>query len=291
MHDDSGRGNIDYGVTDASGRVALKNNSYSRVRVLGISGDMASIEDYKNYYLDKGIRLHLATRNQLLNQWEPYPLEVTHVLKRIKNPVPMIAQNEFFKAELSAGRVYPGKLNEVLGYDMVSCDWTPPYGSGKIVDIQITLIGEWPEPQSKNRRLKALIKIPGQGNGVQAYKRISFEGGSTLFHPHEAPEGSYVSEFMYDSATDNGYANSLIFRIRSDGEKSIYAVSQRFDMCYVARPKHYPPGVKTPPTDINYWCFAFKLNPDSKSRSLEWNGVDARTGKLVRENWREDQRP
>lgn len=323
IHDDSGRSNsLAYGVTGGGGEVVLNNRSIAKVRVFGISGDMRNLSEYKDFYLDKGMRYRFNEINLVLNRWEPWNPEVTYVVKRIKNPVPMLTRS--FNSSSGTKPLQIGLKPDVeYTLDLVEGDWLPPYGKGKTGDVVCTLLTnpdgqKWSEYLEYNKRygdiaskkhytylsknkapdkqpLRVKMKFLREGDGIlfDDYGPRRFLGGSILYHSHEAPASGYKQEFVYD-VVDEFLApmGTAYMRIRS-GEGAMHLVTDAFKFAYGPIYTPWQPG-DGPPKEIGkatWFTLSYKLNPNPASRSLEWNGVDARTGKLVRENWRENQRP
>lgn len=331
VHDDSGRGNLNWAISNSAGRVVLKNYSNAGIRVFGISGDMIRMPEYSSYYLDKGVRFRLNEKNITLNRWEPWNPEITHVIKRIKNPVSMIVSQA---TEMEGGRLKMSNEPEIeYQMDLLAHDWLPPYGNGKIADVAITLLTSpndqlWnkseafkayiSEEEIKNYKeandydfkygkfypLRIKMKFLRKGDGIafDSDAKTKWKGGSILWHRHEAPKTGYANEFIYDiKAATLGLIGTPYIRFRSEAtddkgenvKSAMHLVGWQFDFNWKVRDKDYISPAEAKITDARdlFFNFDYKINPNPDSLSLEWNGVDARTGKLVRENWRENQRP
>jgi hypothetical protein len=152
-------------------------------------------------------------------------VERTLVLRVIKSPIPLYARS--FGHWTPNEAVLPAE-NTLLGYDFQAGDWLPPYGKGRVTDIQFKYLREfrgyryegkdleemmeetkkiyarnkedWTEDKFKVRAGKwsgeLEISFPGEKEGiVEELQR--FMPSSQLKLPHEAPEGGYLPAWKY----------------------------------------------------------------------------------------------
>ena len=313
-------------TTDSNGYAMLD----VRRRMTAITldhGPAAKAELYKKYYRPGSLNVsQLFTHEDIaLSRWEPWGAEVEFVVNRIKNPVPMTIVDD--NTREGTNRLYfPGEPGAEIGFDLVAGDWIPPYGKGQEVDFHCTLLTKKNDPywsigeviteslgrdylnktyphsshilKKTEKPLTMKIRFARPGDGIQ-FKPMQFGtgegGGSALYHPHEAPESGYVAELIIDARDEyrrkpiNGMELTPIFRIRSSKNGGIYGVGGAFKFYYKKVYSRLPGGKTSPAEDRIRFDLSCKYN--STSRSLEWNGVDARTGKPVRPNWRENQHP
>lgn len=68
----------------------------------------------------------------LQGRWQPYPMEEALILRRIRNPVRLVAVDRNFDM--------PG-TNSWYGFDMAVADFVAPYGIGKVADFECR--AEW----------------------------------------------------------------------------------------------------------------------------------------------------
>lgn len=102
----------------------------------------------------------------------------------------------------------------------------------------------------------------------------------------EDPE-AFTRALMFKRWHEGAYMKIRSTESRRVGEEGLYAV-----FSYGITANWQMDSIKNPP---EAWRpiihMKYKLNPTPGDRSLEWNGVDAYTGKLIQKNWQEDQRP
>lgn len=152
-------------------------------------------------------------------------LEKTLVLRAVKNPIGLYARR--FGNWKNNESVIPAE-NVVLGFDFEVGDWLPPYGKGRVTDIQLTywhefrgyryegkdleeLIGETKAIYARNKeewteekfKLKAgkwsgelEISFPGEKEGI-VEELEHFMPASQLKLPHEAPVDGYLPGWKY----------------------------------------------------------------------------------------------
>ncbi len=310
--------------TDSKGFATVK--VHGKTSTIGLDTPFNDKQFRGDHYKDRPRRLsdYFTTHNKLLNRWEPYPLEVTHVLKRVKKPVPMIISDLVRRSSHPIQALLPIELDDSQErfFDFIANDWLPPYGSGKIADMGCTLLtgkdalwwsvhdayekkygydamrehfGHIPPVREKDQYpLKIKVRFLREGDGVIFdYSNKLRDQGSVLWSEHEAPKSGYLKEFIYDS--QEVYLNPFYvnyFRIRSENDgKAIHVASDLFTFYHTGFYSQDKSSNELPKElrKVIELVFNYKLNPDSGSRSLEWNGVDARTGKLVRKDWRGNQ--
>ena len=154
-------------------------------------------------------------------------VEKTLVLRAVKNPIGLYARR--FGNWKNNESVIPVE-NVVLGFDFEAGDWLPPYGKGRVTDIQLTyrhefrgyryegkdleeLIGETKAIYARNKeewteekfKLKAgkwsgelEISFPGEKEGI-VEELEHFMPASQLKLPHEAPVDGYLPGWKYTS--------------------------------------------------------------------------------------------
>lgn len=152
-------------------------------------------------------------------------LEKTLILRPIKSPIALYARR--FGHWRPNEEVFPAE-NTLLRYDFEVGDWLPPYGKGRVTDIQFKYRHEFhgyryegkdlEEMMEETKRIYARnkeewteekfkvkagrwsgeleISFPGEKEGiVEELQR--FMPSSQLKLPHEAPEGGYLPAWKY----------------------------------------------------------------------------------------------
>lgn len=148
-------------------------------------------------------------------RWLPWNPEMTLVLRKIENPVPMYARDTHMKI------ITLPVANKSIGFDLIEYDWVAPYGKGKHQDFLFKLTGKYVNDYEFDAKLE--ISFPNKFDGIQLVKEDRSQG-SMLKLPRFAPETGYQSKLTksksrspgnplkQDSQDDNNY----IFRIRSE---------------------------------------------------------------------------
>lgn len=168
----------------------------------------------EGYYYSKGPRVGPYDENFDKNQ-----LHVI-VLKNIKNPIPMIAKNNYI--DLDKFKI--PALNIQVGYDLEKGEWVAPYGKGVISDF-IFHQDENGGDQYKFYR-KIAVSFSNEKDGlipfiVPQYPRSDFVSD------HEAPTEGYQNEWVQTSYREFGgpyisdaddYRN-YYFRVRTETDK------------------------------------------------------------------------
>lgn len=164
------KNNSDEDVTDSDGFCRLSGRTeagHSSCIVRGNEG----FYDSGWYSFDYEKRSALK-----FGRWIPDDMIITVRLDRVINPIPLYVKN----AKIQCGKTSfaePLPLRESFSYDLLKGDWLPPYGKGKISDINFSI------------------------------KRVELG-----FEPHEYPSGIKTNEFYrYDVKIGfNGLMNGMI---------------------------------------------------------------------------------
>ncbi|MGL4854290.1 MAG: hypothetical protein ACRC37_03435, partial [Lentisphaeria bacterium] len=239
------------GAVKATGRAIMSNN--------------VAVMVGKDGYHASGVGETNLTHNVLLNRWDPYPCEVTVKLKKIKDPVPMYAKH----FQMS----FPEK-NKPIGLDLLVGDWVAPYGKGVVSDMLLTIASE-PQPDTGTHNTLN-IKFANPLDGIQEYL-FDPNDQSVFKWPYLAPENGYESELnrfiTYISDGSKGWYNktdymknrNYLFRIRTqlDGNGKIISANYGY-ITEDFRFSIFEDKFRT-------IQFKYHFNPDSDSRSLEFN--------------------
>lgn len=157
-------------------------------------------------------------KNSTTMRWEPWNPEITVVLRKIENPVPMYAR------DTNESRINIPVIGKEIGFDFIVYDWVKPYGNGKVADLNCTLYVRSSGPRDAEYKVK--INFPGQFNGIQSIEEDLMHG-SEFKLPRFAPIDGYQKnmnvfiEFKSGGGGKWSYRKNMnyIFRIRSEVEK------------------------------------------------------------------------
>jgi hypothetical protein len=199
------------GNTDASGKVELSGETIWAP---------TSVEARKDgYYLSTAGNHWTIKKNG--NRWEPWPVKVNLVMKKIRNPKPMYAVKP--RDHLTFWHPDPENLKP-SGFDLMKMDWTAPHGKGEIADLLVEGLRDNPEDRGFVQKgklrvfhqVKGILKIafPNPGDGVL---RLNDPGGSILWGPSTAPTEGYVNYWEVANHGESSFDDTVchVFRIRS----------------------------------------------------------------------------
>lgn len=157
-------------------------------------------------------------KEQATLRWEPWNPEITVMLRKIKNPVPMYAR------DTNESRINIPVTGKEVGFDLIEYDWVKPYGNGKVADLSCILHVR--NSGSRDAEYKAKINFPGQFNGIQSLEEDLMHG-SEFKLPRFAPIDGYQKnvelfiEFKPGGGGKWSFKKNMnyMFRIRSEVEK------------------------------------------------------------------------
>lgn len=193
---------------------------------------------------------------------DPWNKELTVLLRKIINPVPMYARNAGMEEEL----IFP-LLNKNIGFDLIKCDWVAPYGKGETADFVFNLKKNYLGRRDFSYSLT--LKFAGKDDGI-INVRENLYNGSVFKFPRIAPLSSYSNEIVFSHSFKNGQIiksynqeDSFIFKVRSDkfGNKGGSAMYGKI------REPITVSGIKG---DRPHLVFMYYLNPDG-TRNLEFD--------------------
>ena len=114
-------------VTDKTGRVEIGGTSNS-----GKAG--ITVERADGFYCPaRGGGPQYRTKN-FFCEWQPDNLVVTIKLQRVEHPIPLFVKRELLNVKQEIANINGGKFS----YDLMMGEWLPPFGNGKIADIEFT---------------------------------------------------------------------------------------------------------------------------------------------------------
>lgn len=179
-------------------------------------------------------------------------LLVPIILKPIVNPIPMYARKH--------ARFEVPRINEHLGFDLISFDWLPPYGRGTVPDFIFTLTENISDTASKT----LIITFSNIDDGIAPID-IDPKEGSALRLPATAPESGYVP--IWTRVANKRYLPkkeaNYFFRIRTvkDGPTIRSALYGKI---------HGDIGVDTINSKTALIFLTYYLNPDG-TRNVEFD--------------------
>ena len=212
------------------------------------------------YYESQGV---YRFKEEKAGRWQPWNPEITVVMRKIENPVPMYARD----LHMTHPGVEIPVVGKEVGFDLTEYDWIDPYGNGKHADMIFKLTRRVSGEFDYDGTLT--ITFPERFDGIQVYKDDR-KWGSAFKLPRFAPERDYgrklvrtieckdIGTLKSNFSDDNNY----FFRVRSqekDGKlwRAMYGKIQGDIKFYLTK--------KSATIDFRYF-----LNPDY-TRNLEWN--------------------
>ncbi|MCB0637259.1 MAG: hypothetical protein KDC54_11610, partial [Lewinella sp.] len=208
-------------------------------------------------------------------RWLPWNPEVKITLKKIINPVPMYASQAHIW--MLPGAAVNGTAAK---FDLVQCDWLPPFGKGTVPDLVFTVeeairIDDW----RGSTKLRLGFTNPQDGIIDLDVEPIGKEKSSLLL-PQEAPADGYKKEIVIVSGYPTPEPESpeirvsqmdgdedwgLIFRVRTKVDESGKIISA----CYGKMNRG--PGIGKTKDGSLYIKFRYHFNPEPNSRALEFD--------------------
>jgi len=152
------------------------------------------------------------------NHWEPWPVEVKLIMKKIGNPHPM-----YVVSRETDGRFrYPKDVSGPVGFDLLRRDWVAPHGKGERADLYLEGVKGGNGGSSSIPPGHVQLTFPNPGDGV--FPAREELGGSLLFGPQEAPEDGYLKEWKFpnyrpaegEDLNSVPGAYTIVFRIRTE---------------------------------------------------------------------------
>jgi hypothetical protein len=185
-------------VTDATG-LAVMEASSSRCDLV-FSGE-------KPGYYWAGAEFKSTTSSQ--GQWHPWNPTIKMELKRILNPIPLIAKN------VCRNFVHYVPLpvaGEDIGFDLERGDWVAPHGVGSIEDIRFRIEGK-KEKLSELYDTRLHITFSHPQDGLIRHETAP-DKGSGLRLPYLAPATGYEPEWIQRKARVPGATTGVLAGIQ-----------------------------------------------------------------------------
>lgn len=192
------------GFTNSEGRFTAseKCNGYIGFKI-----------EKSGYYMSHGQYIFQYEKKGFM-RWEPWNPEVTVILRKIENPVPMYARDSTIEVPVTG---------KDIGFDLIMNDFVGPYGLGKHSDFVLNLFMIDNGGNDFEYQLK--IKFPTLFDGIQTFEEDN-KNKSIFRLPRIAPIDGYKRETIaFLKGVKRGASHSwkdnrnYIFRIRSEVEK------------------------------------------------------------------------
>jgi len=233
----SNEARLDFEVVDEHGlpieganiRISFVSGSHKNKSVVGQTDEKgqfsaSAVSDghigggvHKEDYYSNGFHTDLLIKK--FGRFQPWPKEISVVMRPIVNPVPMYVRNMGFK--------FPAFGSEV-GFDLVKSDWVIPYGQGTHSDFIFKVERRY--DNTDNYEVDMTLTFSNIFDGIQAVEDDGggiFNVGSKFRLPRNAPEDGYQSKLQkrlsrgkYGHHSDNRRENNYIFRVRSEVDEN-----------------------------------------------------------------------
>ena len=212
------------------------------------------------YYVSLG---SYKFKESSLGRWQPWNPEITIVLRKKENPVPMYAR------DTSESILRMPQINKNVGFDLAEFDWVAPYGKGKHADFIFKLEGTFVNEDIYDMTLT--ISFSEKHDGIQTIEEDRYTG-SVFNLPRFAYETGYVNKLIKfrkeakKKLIEDNFKerNNYMFRVRSEERdgKLLRAMYGKI----LGDIKFYPKSSSTAVIIMKYY-----LNPDY-TRNLEYGG-------------------
>jgi len=261
-------GDISKGVTDTNGMFVAK--------VKANCGKMGFALLEKGFY---DTRKECIFTNYLDHHCLPWNPVVTTIVRRIINPIPMVAKKVGTKIN---------KLPQSFAYDLLVGDWVNPEGKGIVSDFVFKVDG-FAEGQYKYHAVLSL-SFQSNSDGVVPFTYPNRRGyddmpmGSSLIIPHQAPETGYVSSNQWqvsciksqntsDYYKTNDCYRPIVFRFRIRSSTNELGIVTNAYYGQLRKINFFPSGTFYPNGEKceGHLSFTYYLNPTPNDRNLEFD--------------------
>ena len=215
------------------------------------------------------------------NHWEPWPVEVNLVMKKIRNPHPMYAVRPGDGMRFD----FPKGDSTSYGFDLMERDWIAPNGKGKIVDFILEARKGDFKPHNDLPPGEIYLSFPNPNDGIIPMEKAPL-GGSELLSPQEAPVDGYLKEFSFSSdPLHDGIFPTVelgrrvwIFRIRTKVDEKGKVISG-----FYGKIQTHPNVLLFPRGPA--FRMTYYLNGQENERNLEWDMKTNLFKDLKQEHW------
>ena len=259
--------NFDYGRTDSLGRCKLKGKTNcGRVSCFLESGPSA-------YYWRHRCGGHVFKSKNFFGVWQPDDLVVTIRLQRVEHPIPLWVKRCVLDVDKDISNLNEGKFS----YDLMMGEWLPPFGNGKVADIEFARLPHEDLGEGENDGIKGSsfrdsmsVTFPGADNGLLEMRHDPLQ----VLRIRTAPESGYCPNYLRWEGRneklkwDSNYNRNKIFcfRIRTRRDEKGNIIEAYYGKVY---------GDFEMFKGYNYIVcgarFHYYLNPISLDRNLEWD--------------------
>lgn len=258
------------GLTDKNGQAKFAGSSN-----YGESG--VCVRHADGYYTPVSHDGPKVTKKNLFGVWQPENVVVTAMLQRVGQPIPLWVKKERLNVGKEIANVNGGKFS----YDLMMGAWLPPFGDGKVADIEFTRLPHEDLGEAENKI--AVVK----GRAFRDSMSVKFLGADNglvecQYPPHAclkirtAPESGYKSDYLcwygidkqLKFVTNYDEGRCFAFRIRTEKDEQGRIVKAYYGKFYkdilIYRGYNYI-FIGTQ--------FCYYLNPKPLERNLEWDRV------------------
>ena len=262
--------NRDSAVTDVNGRCRLRGRTNC-----GRMGVWARNPPSGYYAPRRGWGRRFSEKN-LLGIWQPDNLVATIRLQRVEHPIPLFVKACKLDVKREIADVNGGRF----ALDLMAGDWLPPFGKGKVADIEFARLpheelGEGvndSDVRGTSFRDSMAVRFPGEGNGLVE----SNPPPNLRLRIRTAPEDGYRPDYLcwtgrnrkleYVGSYDENRCFCFRIRTRRDDRGRIVGayygkIYGDITFAYQFRPEFVPASV----------CMSYYLNPTPLDRNLEWD--------------------
>ena len=263
--------NRDSAVTDVNGRCRLRGRTNC-----GRMGVWARNPPSGYYAPRRGWGRRFSEKN-LLGIWQPDNLVATIRLQRVERPIPLFVKACKLDVKREIADVNGGRF----ALDLMSGDWLPPFGEGKVADIEFARLPHEDLGSGMNDsdvrgtsfRDSMAVRFPGEGNGLVE----SNPAPNLRLRIRTAPEDGYRPDYLcwtgrnrkleYVGSYDENRCFCFRIRTRRDDRGRIVEayygkIYGDITFVYQFRPEFVP---------VASVCMSYYLNPTPLDRNLEWD--------------------
>ncbi len=213
------------------------------------------------FYRSKAHKLWITGKSG--NRWEPWPVEVELVMKKVTSPHPMYAVNAFDNFFFKILNLDTGKP---LGFDLEVHDWVKPHGTGQVADFLISARRKDPSDTGFQPEGWVDVSFPNPADGIL---RLDDAGGSLLVGPVMAPESGYQDSWSFPNRVKRDLTappgrGAFVFRTRTALDEKGELTSARYgklDGGISSSLYHERPS----------FTLTYYFNREPNDRRLEWD--------------------
>ena len=250
------------------------NNGCAQVQGSSNNGEAgATIVSAEGYYTPAHSDVPRFHKKNFFGVWQPDDIVVTVKLQRVERPIPLWVKRSVLDVDKDISNVNKGKF----AYDLMMGEWLPPFGKGRVADIEFARLphedlGEVDNDGIKGTSFKDSMSVtfPGTGNGLLEMRHNPMQ----VLRIRTAPESGYRPNYLRWEGRneklqwDSNYKRdkSFCFRIRTRRDEKGNIIEAYYGKVY---------GDFEMFKGYNYIVcgarFHYYLNPISLDRNLEWD--------------------